>query len=253
MSSTDLVKAQGNGEVVPSLDELAATVNREHRLCLEDIESALSHAIRAGEALMEAKRFVPHGEWSRWVADNVRGDREKAWRYMRLAKYQDLIPPGLGQGDAIVYLRSVVPSGRSSTASTPVYEEALRLCKQGDMSHEEIGRLLGVHRSTVSHWVAGTRGGNRADKMRLARAKRARRALRQVERDKAMRRIGGKADEAYSLVRRAAQEVDRAMGQAANREQRQRFGAALMKLLEAEDEIGRACRLAGIHAPNNKS
>lgn len=49
---------------------------------------ALDHYRRAGELLIEAKQAVTHGEWSDWLAANVRRASERsAQRYMRLAKH----------------------------------------------------------------------------------------------------------------------------------------------------------------------
>jgi hypothetical protein len=48
----------------PELLKLAEKANREHDLVLEAGTSMVAHAVKAGEALLEAKKLVPAGEWS---------------------------------------------------------------------------------------------------------------------------------------------------------------------------------------------
>ena len=57
---------------------------------MEDAEEAarrgLDHYRRAGEALLKAKAFCPHGTWLRWLKENVAVSQQQASRYMQLAK-----------------------------------------------------------------------------------------------------------------------------------------------------------------------
>jgi hypothetical protein len=50
---------------------------------------SLVHAIEAGEALLEAKEQMNHGEWLPWLRDNCEMSESTAQVYMRLAKYKD--------------------------------------------------------------------------------------------------------------------------------------------------------------------
>lgn len=78
-----------HGEVMPegqlTLFELADIANREHRLAFDSFVGVVEHAIRAGEALNEAKSLLQHGEWLPWLADNFKGHENTARNYMRLA------------------------------------------------------------------------------------------------------------------------------------------------------------------------
>jgi len=51
-----------------------------------DYQSAVQHAIRAGELLVEAKAQVKHGEWLPWLEANFPGSERSAQTYMRLAR-----------------------------------------------------------------------------------------------------------------------------------------------------------------------
>lgn len=50
------------------------------------MRTAIGHAIRAGELLIEAKELVPHGAWQRWLSEHFRGSERTAQGYMQLAR-----------------------------------------------------------------------------------------------------------------------------------------------------------------------
>jgi len=64
------------------LEHLAATANAAHR-------KAVSNALVAGQALLEAKQLVPHGGWRQWLADNVEFSERTARVYMQAAKHPE--------------------------------------------------------------------------------------------------------------------------------------------------------------------
>ncbi len=68
-----------------SLFELAETANREHALVGADLLSAAQHAWLAGQALLEAKSQVQHGEWLPWLTANFNATDRTAQNYMRVA------------------------------------------------------------------------------------------------------------------------------------------------------------------------
>jgi hypothetical protein len=55
-----------------------------------------------------------------------------------------------------------------------------------------------------------------------------------------VRKVGGSVAESYSLIRKTLQALDRAHGDATDREMRAALSAATAKLHSAEDEIVRA-------------
>src|SRR5262245_11745137 len=67
---------------------LAAEITREHEAAYGAARSALEHARRAGELLLEAKTQLPHGEGLPWLAAHVPavGVRQ-AQKYMRLQEH----------------------------------------------------------------------------------------------------------------------------------------------------------------------
>ena len=71
------------------LDVIASRINEEHRACTQAAISALEHAIRAGQMLLEAKAKAGHGNWLGWLDANFEGSRSTAHAYMKLARRQD--------------------------------------------------------------------------------------------------------------------------------------------------------------------
>jgi hypothetical protein len=76
------------GVVPPTLAE---QINAEHRACEVAVASAVEHAIRAGEMLMEAKKQAGHGRWLPWLTENFEGSHDKAQVYMRLARKREFL------------------------------------------------------------------------------------------------------------------------------------------------------------------
>ncbi|MBA3735169.1 MAG: DUF3102 domain-containing protein [Actinobacteria bacterium] len=79
--------------------ELAQVANGEHELARAGAESFVYHADRCGQALIEAKEKVGHGEWLPWLAANFNGSERTAQAYTRLAanpqRVADLEEPSL--------------------------------------------------------------------------------------------------------------------------------------------------------------
>ena len=72
-----------------ALDTLAVEIRQEAEAAEADFQSAVVHAIRAGELLIEAKSQVAHGAWIPWLAENFEFTRQTASGYMRLATHAD--------------------------------------------------------------------------------------------------------------------------------------------------------------------
>jgi hypothetical protein len=64
---------------------IAEEIRREVDAAEADFQSAVAHAIRAGELLIEAKAQVGHGNWLPWLKANFDGSERTAQNYMRLA------------------------------------------------------------------------------------------------------------------------------------------------------------------------
>src|SRR5262245_51217023 len=75
----------------PSSDPLAglATKVKEcHKQVVETGKNIVRKAIDAGEALIEAKRQVGHGNFLRWVKDNCQLSERTAEDYMACARHR---------------------------------------------------------------------------------------------------------------------------------------------------------------------
>jgi hypothetical protein len=87
------------------LDELAVEIRHDIEAADHHWQSAVKHAIRAGEGLIAAKALVKHGEWLPWLAANFRGFSERsASNYMRLARNSNAVAdlPSIRQAVALL-------------------------------------------------------------------------------------------------------------------------------------------------------
>ena len=73
-------------ELGTNLPTLASQINAEHEACEKSARSAIGHAMRAGELLIEAKAQVEHGQWLPWLKDNFAGSARTAQAYTRVAR-----------------------------------------------------------------------------------------------------------------------------------------------------------------------
>lgn len=204
-----------------SLPELAALANSEHGLVVEHLSSALVHAIRAGEVLLQAREQVPTGQWMKWVRENVPDIAHvTASKYMRFATYRDELAghEGLGVRAAAVLLRELpaVNGTRPGGDDEARREEARRLYGKEGLTLQQVADELGVGQSTVSRYVNPERT-KRKQERNTARAQRerdqARRAAETEERkrraDLARKSKSGYAD-AYRQTRDSVVALERA-------------------------------------------
>jgi hypothetical protein len=69
----------------PTLPGLAVEIRAEVQATEADLHSAVGHAIKAGELLIEAKARCGHGEWLPWLGENFEFSRRHAQRFMQMA------------------------------------------------------------------------------------------------------------------------------------------------------------------------
>lgn len=228
-----------------SLDDLAATANREHELCEAASRSALEHAIAAGEALRAVRAVVGAGGWLAWLAENFAGSRTTANHYIRFATHREHLGSGMAIGEAREALRGLPDSSpRGLPCPDPTaQQEAVFLVREHHLSMSEAARRVGVHPSTVRKWVDPA-----AIKRRNAAAGRRRRAataaLAKVEREKAIRaavrKAGAALSEAYSMSARMAKVLAQAEAEAATDEARVALAEATGHYHRMSDAITRA-------------
>lgn len=68
------------------LSVIAADINNEHKLAIGAAKTAIEHAHKAGQLLIEAKQDVEHGQWGEWVKSNCPFSEHTARKYMQLSK-----------------------------------------------------------------------------------------------------------------------------------------------------------------------
>lgn len=76
-------------EIEKNLETLAERINAEHRACEVAVNSALAHAMNAGEMLSAAKIQLPHGAFGPWLAENFAGSDRTARAYMRVSSRRE--------------------------------------------------------------------------------------------------------------------------------------------------------------------
>jgi hypothetical protein len=74
-----------------SLDHLALQIHREHQSAVSAAGTAIEHARRCGELLIQAKARIGHGGFLRWVTDHCHVGERQARNYMRVAQNWEAI------------------------------------------------------------------------------------------------------------------------------------------------------------------
>ena len=75
------------------LANYADRINREHDLAEQHAVTAMEHAQRAGDLLIEAKERVAYGDWLKWLKENVTVSPRMVQNYMKLARVLPHIEP----------------------------------------------------------------------------------------------------------------------------------------------------------------
>jgi predicted transcriptional regulator len=211
-----------------TLDQLGVLAVHESGEARNHLSAALQHVIKLGEVLLEA-RNRPGIRWSEWI-ESIGIDRSRASKAMRLAFYQDALPPVATEpfkdargtlrdpspSHALLYIEQL-PRLRPGAKGYPaeVRAEAKRLREQG-LTLNAVAELLNVSPQIVNIWTnpKAAKQNAAARQARNTRMSAANRALRaqteREERDRLARQTGGDISKAYGLVRRALSAVDAA-------------------------------------------
>lgn len=72
-----------------SLADLAARINAAHEAAAAALKSSVTHAMQAGELLLEAKEKVDHGEWLPWLKANFPFSDRTARLYMQIYRRRE--------------------------------------------------------------------------------------------------------------------------------------------------------------------
>lgn len=188
-------------ETPQTLDELAAIATSEYDAVWRSEEAAFEHAIRCGRALNSAQAQMPRREFYTWrTALFTERFRSRYTARTRLPLFQRMA----------------------------AREHELRQAGVSNIAQADVRlRRLDVGAETRARRA-------RAMARRLA----AKRALERQERADAMRKVGGKSEEAFSLVIKAQQELDRIKLEDPRR--RRLLSDAYADLLRAEEKIWKA-------------
>lgn len=229
------------------VSSLVEMIEAEHQGTLLGLQSALDHAIRAGELLYTVKGRLAVNEWRPWVEGNVSFTLSVAYAYVRLYVYRDQIDtasPGIKAALADVKGLPTVGLVGSPRHAGWTRDEARTLRSQG-MTYAAVSEVLGVPEDTVYQWVNPDKVQAYAARRRerARRDKAARQALAQKERDAAVKAKGGQAAVAYANIRKAASALDRALSETGDANEREALTKALAAAHASEDLIVRALRL----------
>lgn len=247
--------------VLRDLETMAVFINEGQRRIATNLSHAINDAIAVGEVLLEAQTQMDVGGFGRWIDESLDIARNTAMNYMRLAQFQDLLPaqitsPVIVKGDRGIYSSSAtigkamsylaaIGATRSQGVFRKVDIDEVRRLKETGASNREIARMLSVSHAAVC-WALKSKQERDAY---IASRKHERRARdRAVARDKlrtSVKQHGGSVSEAYSLVRRALQQLQASHDNYPASNNRRALAAAITHLHHVEDAIGRAMRETG--------
>ena len=116
---------------------LPAQIEAEHQAALGAARSAIEHAVRCGELLIEAKAEAGRGSWLHWVETNLSFGARQAQKYMRLAEHAAELPNANSDfayssiDDALAALRCACDGHGSLDESHPSAPKPLRPAPTG--------------------------------------------------------------------------------------------------------------------------
>ena len=128
------------------LPVLAAQIVRAHQEAQQASETSIEKAIEAGEALIEAKEQVKHGEWLPWLKANCPDMSQRTvQRYMRIAKNKDTLAKTTRVSD--LSLRGAIDALVPPTALDEHADRINELSEQMLNNASELGCLMAETRA----------------------------------------------------------------------------------------------------------
>lgn len=114
-----------NALTIRPLDALARRINEQQYMIVQHSKSMLEAARIAGEALIEAKKQLPRGEFDAWVKANTKVSRANAYRYMDVAKNWSCLDSLNVEtiSDALVALGKADPRTKAPATNQPTFTE----------------------------------------------------------------------------------------------------------------------------------
>lgn len=147
-----------------ALLDLVEVIKREQELVVRAGRDRVEHAIRAGEALVQARGHVPYGRWGAFLARRLGGSwADRAAFYMRLAEHQDVVraagPESLSQAARV--LETTLPK-------TERQRRARRAQRKRERQHQARLVLERYERERVAKVVVRKQGGAIAEAYAMA-------------------------------------------------------------------------------------
>jgi hypothetical protein len=153
-----------------SLTDLAARIRTEHEAVSLALKRGVTHAMMAGDLLLEAKLAVPHGRWLQWLTDNCDALSERTVQlYMKLAKNRVTIEKEMANPQSVADLTLneaaalCVLAGRLKKlmefvkqAETASPEEVVSLCVQQGFTviHDDnYNKFAGRSEAEQREWI----------------------------------------------------------------------------------------------------
>ena len=128
-------------DVVPHVATSATAINAEHRLARACAETAVQHARRCGQLLLEQKERLERGEFSRWV-QTLDFSYRTARAYMQVARQSGSALPlslrSLLASPTAAKAESKKPRGQAGGRRTPEQRADRERLRRGPRSHEQI-------------------------------------------------------------------------------------------------------------------
>ena len=258
-----------------SLPDLASIINEENRAAEEIARAAdeamraavakvaeqaaepwIAHAVRTGEALIEARKRIPRGEWYHWLKSETEINPDSAGKYIRVATYRAELPsdPAGGRNEVLALLSGLPNATPLDMYSDEVKVEVRRLHAEGLSAKDIRQKVGGVSLTTIREWTDPEYRKQRLqqanERRRAAKARRrahaemtekARLALEAQQerqrRDAAAKRAGGDISEVYSLLRKLTAAVERAAVGSVDRGHAKTLRSANHQLFRIEDDV----------------
>jgi hypothetical protein len=98
---------------------IADRINEQYRLAEQSKATAVQHAIRCGQLLLEQQDALNHGEFMPWVKKDCKFEYSTAARYMKAARQ-------ISTGVEISSLSALFPSGRAASIKTAKNKKVMK-------------------------------------------------------------------------------------------------------------------------------
>lgn len=232
-----------------SLSELADIIEDEHRACTQALNTALMHAIKAGEALDQAHQIVPRGDWMAWV-ENLEISRTTCNLYVRLYVYRDRLHPGMGIREArhhLAGLPQTYPYGGNPGASELALQQAAELVTEHGFTLREAALDVGVSQTTVWRFLNPEKA-REIERRKAARETERARLRKTVDRDqaikRAVRKAGAAMTEMYAMAERMQDVLAQAQRETEDQDAKRALSEAGVHYRKMRDDIVRALGVA---------